>query len=182
MATSIALLRAINVGGNRSIKMADLAEVFGAAGCGNVRTYIQSGNVVFETGAVDRAELAERLEKVLGKTFGFTPAVILRDVAEMRGVVARNPFDGREDVAPNRLLVTFLKSDPGEAARVAVRAIPTGPEEVFIDGSELFIYYPDGAGTTKLPVAKIDRAHGQVGTSRNWNSVLKLVAMAEARG
>jgi len=75
-----------------------------------------------------------------------------------------------------------LKSDPGEAARVAVRAIPTGPEEVFIDGSELFIYYPDGAGTTKLPVAKIDRAHGQVGTSRNWNSVLKLVAMAEARG
>ncbi len=99
----------------------------------------------------------------------------------MRGVVARNPFEGRDDVAPNKLLVTFLDSDPGEAARLAVRAIPVGPEELFIEGSELFIYYPAGSGQSKLPVANIDQAHRRVGTSRNWNSVLKLLVMAEER-
>ena len=181
MAVWVAMLRGVNVGGNQMLPMDKFRLVCEGLGLVRPQTFIQSGNVVFETGQVERAALAEQLEKALGKTFGFTPSVILRDVEEMRGVVARNPFAGREDVAPNRLLVTFLKGDPGEAARVAVRAIPAAPEELYIDGSELFIFYPEGAGRTKLPVAKIDRAHGQVGTSRNWNSVLKLLAMAEGR-
>jgi len=161
--------------------MERLRSICAALGFGKPQTFIQSGNVVFEADERDRLVLAARMEDELEREFGFRAAVILRSRAEMRGVVTRNPFAGREDVAPNKLLVTFLDSDPGEAARLAVRGILVSPEELFIDGSELFIYYPAGSGQSKLPVAKIDRAHGQVGTSRNWNSVLKLMAMAEER-
>jgi len=181
MAVWIGMLRGVNVGGAHKVPMERLRSICAALGFGKPQTFIQSGNVVFEADERDRLVLAARMEDELEREFGFRAAVILRSRAEMRGVVTRNPFAGREDVAPHKLLVTFLDSDPGEAARLAVRGILVSPEELFIDGSELFIYYPAGSGQSKLPVAKIDRAHGQVGTSRNWNSVLKLMAMAEER-
>ena len=181
MAVWIGMLRGVNVGGTHKVPMERLRRICAALGFGKPQTFIQSGNVVFEADERDRLVLAARMEDELEREFGFRAAVILRSLAELRGVVARNPFAGRDDVAPNKLLVTFLDSDPGEVARLAVRGILVSPEELFIDGSELFIYYPAGSGQSKLPVAKIDRAHGRVGTSRNWNSVLKLMAMAEER-
>jgi uncharacterized protein (DUF1697 family) len=97
----------------------------------------------------------------------------------MADVVKRNPFGARTGIEPGKLGVTFLVSDPGSEARAVVRAIKVHPEELWIDGSELYIYFPNGLGRSKLPSAAIDRALRTPGTTRNWNSVTKLLEIAE---
>jgi uncharacterized protein (DUF1697 family) len=94
-------------------------------------------------------------------------------------VVARNPFAKRRDIEPSKLLVTFLAYDPGRQARENVLKIQTDPEELRIEGRELYIYFPNGMGRSKLPMAAIEKALKTPGTSRNWNSVTKLLEMAE---
>lgn len=177
----IAMLRGVNVGGCHKLPMERLRAICEDLDLTRPQTFIQSGNVVFETKLKDEPALALRMETAIEAEFGFRASLVLRSAAEMRSVVARNPFSGRADVAPGRLLVTFLQSDPGEEARVAIRAIPADPEELVADGCEIFVHYPNGAGRSKLPVARIERAQKVPGTSRNWNSVLKLLALAEAR-
>ena len=98
----------------------------------------------------------------------------------MKGVVARNPFARRRGIEPARLLVTFLAADPGEEARGKVRRMKAGPpEELYVDGRELYVYFPNGMGRSKLPVAAIEKALQTTGTARNWNSVSKLLELAE---
>lgn len=177
----IAMLRGVNVGGCHKLPMERLRAICEDLDLTRPQTFIQSGNVVFETKLKDETAMALRMETTIEAEFGFRASVVLRSAAEMRSVVARNPFSGRADVAPGRLLVTFLQSDPGEEARVAIRAIPADPEELVADGCEIFVHYPNGAGRSKLPVARIERAQKVPATSRNWNSVLKLLALAEAR-
>jgi uncharacterized protein (DUF1697 family) len=181
MAVVIALLRGVNVGGRNKLPMERLRAICEGLGLERPRTFIQSGNVIFETMLSDETALAVRLEAEIETEFGFRPSVVLRSVPEMKSVVERNPFRERDDVAPDRLLVTFLQSDPGEEARSAIRAIPVVPEELVVDGREIFVYYRGGAGQTKLPLARIERAQRVPGTTRNWNSVLKLLALAKAR-
>ena len=181
MKAMIAMLRGVNVGGCHKLPMERLRAICEDLDLTRPQTFIQSGNVVFETKLKDEPALALRMETAIEAEFGFRASLVLRSAAEMRSVVARNPFSGRADVAPGRLLVTFLQSDPGEEARVAIRAIPADPEELVADGCEIFVHYPNGAGRSKLPVARIERAQKVPGTSRNWNSVLKLLALAGAR-
>jgi len=104
---------------------------------------------------------------------------MLRTASEMRQVVDANPFAARTGLDPSKLTVTFLAADPGNRAREAVRQIPTDPEELHIIGRELYIYFPNGMGRTKLPMNKIEKTLGTPGTSRNWNTVTKLLEMAE---
>jgi uncharacterized protein (DUF1697 family) len=160
------------------IKMDALRVLCAQLGLGNPRTLLQSGNVVFETTAKDMAALAKRIEQVLEQTAGFHSDVVLRTAAEMRQVVEANPFHGRSGLHPGKLAVTFLAVDPGEAAREAVRNVPADPEELHAIGRELYIYYPNGMGRTKLPLSRIEKALGTPGTSRNWNTVTKLLEMA----
>lgn len=181
MKAMIAMLRGVNVGGCHKLPMERLRAICEDLDLTRPQTFIQSGNVVFETKLKDETAMALRMETTIEAEFGFRASLVLRSAAEMRSVVARNPFSGRADVAPGRLLVTFLQSDPGEEARVAIRAIPADPEELVADGCEIFVHYPNGAGRSKLPVARIERAQKVPATSRNWNSVLKLLALAEAR-
>jgi uncharacterized protein (DUF1697 family) len=94
-------------------------------------------------------------------------------------VIARNPFAKRRRIEPSRLLVTFLAEDPGAEARDKVRSIKADPEELRVDGSELYIYFPNGIGRAKLSLAAIERALKTPGTGRNWNSVTKMLEMAE---
>jgi uncharacterized protein (DUF1697 family) len=173
------MLRGVNLAGNRRLKMEDLRAVFESAGLANVRTYLQSGNVIFTTEARDLARLAARLERAVERKCGFRSAVILRTIAEMRDAVARNPFTARSGLDPARLLVTFLARDPGEAARDKVRGIRTHPEELHIAGGEFYVYYPSGIGRSRLPVAAIERALATEGTARNWNTVTRLIELAE---
>jgi uncharacterized protein (DUF1697 family) len=103
----------------------------------------------------------------------------LRSAAELRDVIARNPFAQRRGIEPGKLLVTFLSSDPGEEARVKVRAIKCAPDELFIDGREAYIYFPGGMGRPKLSWSTIPKTLNVSGTGRNWNSVTRMLEIAE---
>ena len=174
----ILLLRGINVGGHHQLKMESLRALCESLGLTHVRTYIQSGNVVCRGAKRDPAALSKQLEDAIEKLAGFRPSVVARTAAELREVIQRNPFAGRADVAPNRLGVSFLAADPGDAAREKVRAIDVSPEELHIDGREMYIHFPDGMGNSKLPMKAIERTLKTEGTVRNWNTVEKLLEMA----
>ncbi len=176
----VSLLRAVNVGGHAVIKMADLRSLYESLKFKNVQTYVQSGNVVFRTDEKDLAKLAGRVQGAIAMKFGVTPGVMLRTTAEMRNIVARNPFAKRKEIEPNKLHVSFLGASLKPAACELLRALPLAGEELIPSGRELFLYFPNGAGKSKLPWAKVERICGSAGTARNWNSVTKLLEMAEA--
>jgi uncharacterized protein (DUF1697 family) len=104
---------------------------------------------------------------------------MLRTVAELQQVVARNPFAKRSGIEPGKLLVNFLAADPGKEAREKALAIKIGPEEMHLIGREAYIYFPNGQGRSKFPWAAIERTLGTSGTGRNWNSVTKMLEMTE---
>ena len=173
------MLRAVNVGGHAKIKMKALRALYASLKFENPQTYVQSGNVVFRTSERNLETLAKRIQKAIEKKFGCCPEVILRTTEELRAVVAKNPFAKRANVEPGKLLVTFLTSDPGDAARQNLVGQNFQPEELHAVGRELYIYFPNGAGKSKLPWAKIDKILQTRGTGRNWNSVTKLLELAE---
>lgn len=179
MTVYIALLRAINVGGNNPVKMEALRALCGTLKLRDVTTYVQSGNVVFRAAEGDPVKLGRRLEDGIERTFGHRPAVVIRTAAELRDVVVRNPFAGQSGIEPNKLLVTFLATEPTAEARAKVLTLQTPPEELHLHSREMFVYFPNGFSQSKLPMAKVDRALGTPGTGRNWNTVAKLLAMAE---
>jgi len=143
------------------------------------QTYVQSGNVIFSTEENDLTKLGTRIQDAIERKIGFRPNVMLRTAAEMRSVVARNPFAGRKGIEPGKLLVNFLASDPSKDAREKAFAIKIGPEELHLIGREAYIYFPNGQGRSKFPWPAIERALGTSGTGRNWNSVTKMLEMAE---
>ena len=180
MAVVISLLRGVNVGGRNMVKMDALRELYRSLGLRDPQTYVQSGNVMFWTGGQDTARLPARIAAAIEHTSGFRPEVIIRTRTELEQVVARNPFAARPDIEPGRLLVHFLAGDPGPQAAERLLAVRTDTEELRLDGRELYIYFPDGMGRSKVWPAAVDRALRVPGTARNWNSVLKLLEMARA--
>ena len=163
----IALLRALNVGGTGKLPMAELRTLCEKAGLKDVRTYIQSGNVVAAS-ALKPELVKAKLEKALAVRLGKLHRVLVRSPAELEQTVARNPFP---DAAPNQLLVVFLDDAPPKAALKEVK-IPAN-ERLALHGRELFIHFPDGMGQSKLKIP-----FAEVGTGRNLNTVRALVAMA----
>ncbi len=180
MGVMVSMLRGINIGGHRKIRMDALRALYGSLGLRDVQTYGQSGNVVFRSAKRDVDALREKIEDEIERRFGFRSDVIIRTAPELRDVVARNPF-ARRHLEPAKLAVTFLASDPGEEVREKVRAIPAAPEELRIDGRELYIYFPNGMARPKLSLALVDRTLQTPGTARNWNTVTKLLEIAEER-
>jgi uncharacterized protein (DUF1697 family) len=179
MPVVICMLRGINLGAHNRVKMDDLRKLCTSLKLSDPQTYVQSGNVIFETDERDLEKLRARLEAAIHKKFGFQTDAILRSTKDLRKVIAQNPFAKRKDIHPGKLLVTFFSSDPGEAARKQARAIKCDPEELFIEGREAYIYFPNGAGRSKLNWAVIPRTLKVQGTARNWNSVTKMLEMAE---
>jgi uncharacterized protein (DUF1697 family) len=180
MPAVIALLRGVNVGGNNMIKMEALRSLCGSLGLKDAQTYVQSGNVVFRCKASNLPKLAAQIESAIEAEVGFRPSVILRTTAEWKDAIARNPFAGREGIEPGKLLLYALASDPGDEARARVRAIPAAPEELHIHSRELYIYFPNGQGRPKLSMPAVERSLKVPGSGRNWNTVLKLLEMAES--
>ena len=182
MSVVIALLRGVNVTGNHLVKMETLRALCSALGCTEVQTYLQSGNVVFR--AKERSEkslglLATRLEDAVEAEFGFRVPVVLRAATDLRRIVAANPFVQQAKAEPAKVQVVFLYGAPNEAQLAAVRAMTFAPELVWVGERELIVYYPTGQGLSKLRWGPIDKALGTTGTARNWNSVTKLLGMAE---
>jgi len=182
MPAVIAMLRAVNLGSHNRISMDDLCALCTSLKFSDPRTYVQSGNVVFRTSDRDLSRVAKAIEKRIEHDVGFRTDVIVRSEAEMRDVIARNPFAKRRDVEGKRLLVLFFGNEPGADAREKIRSIKSDGEELYLDGRELYIYFPDGVGRSKVSTSAIERMLKTPGTGRNWNSVLKLLEMAEGRG
>lgn len=179
MPVLISMLRAVNVGGYAKIKMEALRALYSSLKFENPQTYVQSGNVIFETNERDLATVGKRIQKAIEKKFGCCPEVILRTREELRTVLAKNPFDKRPNIEPGKLLVIFLALDPGDAARQNLLSQKFQPEELHALGRELYIYFPNGAGKSKLPWRRIDKILQTRGTGRNWNSVTKMLELAE---
>ena len=179
MPAVIAMLRAVNLGSHNRIKMDALCALCTSLKLRNPQTYVQSGNVVFRTSERNLSRVAMSIEKRIEHDCGFRTDVIVRSANEMRDVVARNPFARRRDVDGKRLLVFFFGNDPGADAPEKIRSVKANGEELHMDGRELYIYFPDGVGRSKVSTSAIERMLKVAGTGRNWNSVTKLLEMAE---
>ncbi|MGA2131816.1 MAG: DUF1697 domain-containing protein [Bryobacteraceae bacterium] len=179
MAIVIGLLRGINVGGHHKVGMAALRSLCESLGLRDVQTLLQSGNVVFRTEKRDLGRLRGVLEKAIEGEFGFHSDVVLRTAAEVREAADRNPFAARPGMDPSRLAVHFLAAAPSAEAVAQARAIPCEPEELCVSGQELFVYYTNGMARPKLSMPLVERTLKTSGTSRNWNTVRKLLEMAE---
>jgi uncharacterized protein (DUF1697 family) len=180
MPVVISMLRGVNVGGHNRIKMEALKALYESLGLLDVQTYVQSGNVVFRTKERNLVPLARRIEDGIERGFGFRPGAALRTPSELRNAIAKNPYAGRQNIDPGKLLVTFLSTEPDAEARGNALAIKTFPEELRIDGREVYIYFPNGMGRPKMSWPRIEKALKTWGTGRNWNTVTKLLEIAEA--
>jgi len=177
----IALLRAVNLIGSKSIAMADLRGLVEALGHADVQTVVQSGNVIFSTPSRSPAKLEAALEAAMTQHFGRETHVFVRTASEWQAVVAANPFEREAAEDPSHLLVMPLRAAPTPAGLVALRAaIPAG-ERVEARERQLYVYYPDGIGESKLRAELIERKIGTRSTARNWNTVRKIAAIASER-
>jgi uncharacterized protein (DUF1697 family) len=174
MPVYVSLLRAVNLAGRSTVRMAALADLYRTEGFEDVTTVLQSGNVIFSSKARSAPRIAARLEAALAREFGLRTTVILRTAAEIADVIARNPFAGRDDVNPSRLLVLFLAGEPTASAEGDLAERYKGPEEIVISGRECYIHYIDGIGRSKLTAALLDRTLGAAGTARNWNTLQRI--------
>jgi uncharacterized protein (DUF1697 family) len=180
MAAIICMLRGVNVGGHNKIKMEELRALCGSLKLECAQTYVQSGNVVFLSEEKNLAVLSKRIEDAIEEKLGFRPDVVLRTAVEVRKVIAKNPFAGRKDIEPAKLLVVFLADTPAKTARDALAKFDTRGEELHFGGSELYIYFRNGQGQTKLSWPSLAKTLNSSFTGRNWNTVTKLLEMAEA--
>jgi uncharacterized protein (DUF1697 family) len=180
MIVAVSLLRGVNVGGHNKIKMEELKELYQSLGLLDAQTHVQSGNIAFRTKKCDLGRLSRRIEEAIEHNFGFRPSLIHRTTSDLRQVIAANPFAKRSGINPAKLLVFFLAEVPAAQACKNALAIPSGPEDLRLMGRELFIYFPDGQGRSKLPMPRIEKALETPCTGRNWNTVTKLLAIAEA--
>lgn len=176
MTRYVALLRGINVGGKNKIAMQDLRAMFEAAGMANPRTLLQSGNVVFDS-IEPAAALEAKLEADSAKRLGLAVDYFVRDAAHWRAIIQNNPYRQQAGAEPSRLMVTCLKSAPDAGALAALQGAIPGREQLHGEGRELYVYYPDGMGKSKLDAGWIDRKLKLSGTARNWNTVLKIAAL-----
>jgi len=175
--TAVALLRGINVGGKNKLPMAVLASLFEKAGCTGVRTYIQSGNVVFKAAAGVERKIAAAVSKAIQAKCGMTVPVVVRTGAQLAAAVKANPFL-KKGVKVETLHVMFL-ADPPAAAQVAGLDSNRSPGDAFIvRGGEIYLHLPNGAARTKLTNAYFDAKLKTVSTMRNWRTVLTLAEMA----
>ncbi len=160
--------------------MASVRATLEAAGCGEVRTYIQSGNAVFRHEETDEAGLRDDLEAAIGATAGFAVPVVLRTADEWAATVAANPYPAA-GTDPKALHVVFLSAAPADGGLEALDLARFAPEELTLLGRELHLFLPGGMGRSKLAAALTDRTLGAVATARNWTTVLKLQAMLTDR-
>ena len=193
MATHVALLRGINVGGRNKVPMADLREVVTSLGHTGVTTYIQSGNVLFSTAETDTAELAAALEAAIEERFGIWASVVVLSRDELADVLAGNPYP--DEPNPKLVHVVFLAAEPPKdlldriTAAESAAAAKGGRDTARAGGPVLFLHTPDGFGTSELAQALFriispptkKQTPGLAATARNWATSTKLLALCEEK-
>ena len=174
----VVLLRGINLARRRRVGMAELRRVLADLGYGDVRTHLQSGNVVL-TSSVSARSLEKRLARELTAALGFEVEVIVRTRAELARVVARNPLAAvAKD--PARLLVTFLPEKPAAAVVRELGEADVSPEQVAVSGREVYSWHPHGIQRSPLRTLLARTGVSAAGTNRNWRTVTRLLELADA--
>ncbi|WP_440961313.1 DUF1697 domain-containing protein [Paenibacillus nitricinens] len=181
MTIYIALLHGINVGGHKIIKMQDLKTMLQSLGFHNVRTYIQSGNVVFESDEESESLLSGVIERQIHEVFGFEVSVMIRTLAEMEEVITNNPFQLTDPEAFKRGYVSFLPAVPSAEALDKLRIYEEGPDKLRFAGREMYVLYEISVSQSPLFKVSFDKILGMSVTARNWNTVNKLVAMGRMK-
>jgi uncharacterized protein (DUF1697 family) len=177
--TYVALLRGINVGGKNLLPMKHLAGLFAGAGCGAVRTYIQSGNVIFDVSPAEAERLPVLIAGRIEHQFGYRTPVLLRTTAQLAETIRNNPF--LQAGAPEAWLhVLFLASQPNPSHVTALDPHRSPPDAYAVCGREIYLQCPNGVGNTKLTNTWFDSKLATVSTGRNWRTVLKLFELAQA--
>jgi uncharacterized protein (DUF1697 family) len=177
MNTYVALLRGINVGGNRMLPMKDLKLLLERNGCTEVRTYIQSGNAVFRTSSADPEGIAKRIGGAVGKSHGFEPRVVVLTRADLARAAGANPFP-EADRDPRSVHLFFLAERPKQPDLESIGALRAKTERFVLKGNVFYLHTPDGLGVSKL-AARAERLLGVEATARNWRTVTKLLEMME---
>jgi uncharacterized protein (DUF1697 family) len=175
----IAMLRGINVSGKNIVKMEQLRASLAALGFGNVKTYVQSGNVIFEASNETAASLSRKIEQKIVRDFGFSVPVFLKTAKEMEEAIQRNPFLQAPDIDHSKLHITFLSDAPPKTALEQLQPLAVKPEQFRIGVREIYLYCPNGYGQTKLSNTAIERKLSVGATTRNWTTANTLLAMAQ---
>jgi uncharacterized protein (DUF1697 family) len=178
MTSYIAMLRGINVAGQKKIRMEDLKALFLEMNLASVRTYIQSGNVLFESEAADPVYLAGQIEEKLLAKYTFRVPVVIRTPGELRSAIASLPFLPIDTIDTGRLHVTFLATQPADELVRKLSELDFGHDRFKVVGRDVYLYIPAGYGETKLTNAFFEKKLGTTATTRNWNTVNKLVELA----
>ncbi len=179
MKTHLALLRGINVGGNKKVAMADLRAFVEAIGFDEPRTLLQSGNLVFRSDDKrDDTALETFLDEQAAKRLGLSTKFLVRTATEWSEIIARNPFPEAAQTHPGRLLIMFFREPPTSEALQTLRAAMTASERLHPDGRQLYASLPDGIGDSKMATVLMGSRFSQAATGRNWNTVLKLGVLA----
>jgi len=181
MNKKIAILRGINVGGKRKILMADLKLLFESLGFSNIITYIQSGNVIFDTtNELDDVELSDAIEKIILEKYKFIVPVIIRSFAEMKQLIENNPFYKNENVELNQLYLTFLKEKPIEENILNLELYSSTSDKFIVKGKDVFIFCEGKYHQSKLTNNFFEKKLKVSATTRNWKTVLKLLDLGES--
>jgi uncharacterized protein (DUF1697 family) len=179
MQICIAILRGINVSGQKKILMADLKELFDNLKFQDVKTYIQSGNVVFRTQSkLSDIEIAEKIEKAIEKKYHFYVPVVIRNKDELKNIIASNPFVKQKNIDLKKLHVTFLSEIPTKENVESVVNTNFSPDQFIISGKEIYLHIPASYGETKLSNNFFEKKLKVKATTRNWNTVNKLFEIA----
>ncbi|HYK90650.1 MAG TPA: DUF1697 domain-containing protein [Acidobacteriota bacterium] len=177
MTAYVALLRGINVGGNKKVAMADLRSLGARLGFVDVKSLLNSGNLVFQGGGQPTARLESLLESETQQRLGLQTDFYVRTAPEWEQVIDANPFPAEALSDPGHFVAMFLKRPVGAKEVKALQAAITGREVVRGAGREIYLIFPDGIGRSRLTNAVIERRLGSHGTARNWNTILKLGAL-----
>ena len=176
MNTYVALIRGINVGGKNSLPMKKLVAILESLGFDGVKTYIQSGNVVFRSKRKCSRSTATKISTEIKNKIGFQPKVLLLSASELRNAAKNVPFQARDG---KLLHLFFLAAAPSDPDFAKLDALKTSTERYKLDGAVFYLHAPDGIARSKL-VANLEKALGEAATGRNWNTVGKLLEMAGA--
>ncbi len=178
MPVYISMLRGINVSGHKQIKMSQLQELFKALGFEQVKTYIQSGNVVFDARTNSAQNVSKKIEEKILSDFGFSVPVISKTPAEMGRTLQNNPFLKKRGIDTSKLHVTFLSQAPAETGLRKLEALNARPDEWHYSGREIYLYCPEGYGRTRLSNNALEKLLMVTATTRNWRTVNQLYQMA----
>jgi uncharacterized protein (DUF1697 family) len=174
----IAMLRGINVGGQKPVRMEQLRESCATLGLRSVETYVQSGNIVFLDEKRSPANLSKSISEAVLRDFGFRVPVLVKTAKEMRQVITRNPFLKETGIDPTKLHVTFLPEAASKDALKGLDRFPSTPDRFFVGRQEIYLYCPGGYGKTKLSNTALEKALSMETTTRNWKTVGTLFEMA----